>query len=301
VVLIVAGCADNPGERRGLGEPGTELADGFTVPEGAALIGTLFPGEATFYRRIPREERQGGDFYEEIPVDASWSAVLLVEDQPDKVVDRLADQAADLGYDERHRACVQGRGLVMCQVNLRRQERGFVRATLSLTTVRSVEAPEFAAHGVLTHRRLPARRVPVPPPPVAPARPTVPADVMAALPSVEPPPTPETGDVFGVPQAGSIRLAPGSRVVGPVRLWSRCTYGFLAVLEVAGELEPVLAYYRDQLRDQGLNVTLHEGDFRNRPLVSVNGSASGYGAIEFAFVVGGGQTPSYGRVEYCGD
>ena len=94
VALVVAGCADggsdpgllpeegaaDPGEVPLLG-PGTELAEGFTVPDGAELMTWPTAGWHT------------------TGVDAAWGASMWVTGDPIEVFNSLADQAVEQGYD----------------------------------------------------------------------------------------------------------------------------------------------------------------------------------------------------------
>ena len=67
--------------------PGTALGDGFTVPDGALLVGVPFPVDI------------GGQFDAELLEDAGWQARLLVTGVPRDVIDDLARQATDAGID----------------------------------------------------------------------------------------------------------------------------------------------------------------------------------------------------------
>jgi hypothetical protein len=102
LVVTLVGCGDDDGETTSASEasstgprtdaphlqgPGTEIADGLVVPDGAALAGTTF-------RWRDRYDRGGEPAIDE---HESWTALLLVEDDPFAVFDDLAAQVRELG------------------------------------------------------------------------------------------------------------------------------------------------------------------------------------------------------------
>jgi hypothetical protein len=84
VLIVVAGCSDDDPEPVGLLGPGTSITDGYVVPPGTQLVGSVFP-----------QVGEGALRPDSVPL----MAVLDIDGDPFAAWDDLAAQASEQGLD----------------------------------------------------------------------------------------------------------------------------------------------------------------------------------------------------------
>jgi hypothetical protein len=257
LVMLVActGGNDSPGPQAApidTSPPGTELADGFVVPEGAALLGPVIPGAVLTY---------GGS------ADApGWTALLDVDDDPLVALEDLVRQGEAQGLSALVTAGCAAVGDVRPECTTCETSGGFFRCwailggdgrEVRIHTVRSLDPPadhvlvqSFPGGLVATdHIWEPSVVDPVPEDPPAP----------------EPP---EVGDEL----VGEFRFVEGSTLVGPAV--GSADYALVRIDDPDAEqgyLDQVLAG-SEELQDV---VTVDHGDVRLRSIVGWVGAGGG--------------------------
>lgn len=206
IVVAAAACTggDDPPRPQTAPEdtspPGTDLADGFVVPDGAALLGPLFPA---------RVFGNGADI-----TAPGWTALLEVEDDPLAVVEDLVHQAEAQGLtapqpsgcpagDLRPECtvCSDDRGTYRCGAGLAGNGR-----VLSIITARTDDPPaDYAIVQAYPDARAVATDY-----------------VWQSTVAGPAPEDPTEGDAAAVGDelVDGFRLVEGSRSVGPVIAWS---------------------------------------------------------------------------------
>jgi len=231
--------------------PGTVIADGFFVPDGAVLIGAPLPIGPIGYMNGVEE------------IDDGWVAYLVVPGDPRDVIDQLRTQAADVGLSMRPVAASQhpeGSGDSFCQ----RDDAayyclGFASAedpadTPTLTAEFHRRPSRGAAPAqsqmrltysdtVSDQQRPPLeffREVGPSDSPLGPEPPAVPL-TWAPLPVV--------GEPFGLGGSNDLDLEAGSELLMPLMLGSviECgTSSYTALLAVTGDPDATVQGYIDQ-------------------------------------------------------
>lgn len=147
--FLIAGCSSDAGEPNPqiaegvppLPGPGTELLDGFVVPEGSQLLGPVFPfPQGTYAGQLP---------------ESAWSASLVVDGDPRVVVDDFLDQAVTAGLEVKSN-CEVGPRRATCSAHARRVVAGFDEEQVFFQVGRSASA----LGGTIDYQRWPPGLVP---------------------------------------------------------------------------------------------------------------------------------------------
>jgi hypothetical protein len=280
VALLAAGCNAGAGgsDREGAG---SRMDSVLVVPEGAELVGTVFPAAE----------------------EGNWDAVLLVTgDDPLAVLRDLVDQTDDAGYDV---STLRSDGAA-CDV--------FLGAALECRAYASRQgAPESYEFSLrwgnldgASFRHVLVRRdsesiwfepnltsvesdLPAPPEPV---------DDWEA---------PEVGDPVAAPPEAFgetvVELEAGGRMLGPAtHSWS-ATSGFNVVVALNDDVtvDQVVAAYAAQFEHRGFEGEISESSFEGRSAVSARYRQAGGGEIEAVAVAGSEEGSWFVLLSRAGD
>lgn len=248
-----------PVDGESLHPAGTQLGDGFTVADGTALVGGVFPTPTI--RFVDRTS----------VVDRGWRAVLLVAGEPREVMKRYRKQAAAVGMELHSRATLCGFGpsdprIYECFATGVLAAPGDPRAiSFLLMRGQSDFGPVSHLNIVYSDPDVPTRppydvalettlTPNAPPGPAAPAVPTIWAPIagpgrllfsdLAASNAVVAPVRVTRGSTAAVPVGPA-----ASGLYGPVSsaLFAN-SYDWMAVLRVTGDPQAVVRAYRRELR-----------------------------------------------------
>ena len=282
-LILLAACAETAQEQGGPGASASRelppptrtsgpLADGFEIEPGSSLMGAVFP----------------------LAFGEGGKAVLRVDGDAHRVVDGYIRQAQKLGFsrdepefpgpngapctdphddvkDER-----TGPFPVRCEASghkpddliwnlygfLGLDDRGYLFILVG-TARRSVESE------------------PLPPIPDGPVASVTDVEVAPGM-------TPEFDE--------AVRVVEGSAVIADPLPWDRGTGGYVAVLQVTGELIPILRRYQDQFTSDGFASV--EGLTGNDDVMRVSTWTAGGGTLDAVAVAG---NPSYLMIERYND
>jgi hypothetical protein len=297
LLVNAGGCSDDsastgvaaPGAPE-LPGPGTEIGAGFTVPDGALLLG-VFPTE---------NDVRGEDG----PVEA-WMADLFITGDARQVVEDLDHQTVEAGRTVAA-TCESGLSLgeARCQLYSRRVVDGFQVEWVFGNLVQVATEDHYASHLRIDYARWAEGVFPDEGPLAQLGRQL---DEMPATPA--PPLVPTEGEPVAErqygPRANPITVAEGVDVLAPVRTFDDCTGSFLAHLEVTGDVDEVVDVYRSQFRSFWGRATddqrYDEWEFRGRRAIRLFSHVSGGGDLTLDVVVGDGHVPTLARLHRCGD
>jgi hypothetical protein len=259
-------------------EAGEPIADGFTVPEGAVLLGRAIPnGIEVVYDGEPI-------------IDEGWTAYLVVPGDPRPVVEAVIDEASAAGFDMRV-GTIYASGESLCATGTDRASPGYACGAqgwdgepdasrrLSLDFVRSAEG-DRPALSFLQLRLVDSAR----PPGGGRLGPAMGERGPAAPDVAEAWVLPGEGDVigeeFGPEDLYRFEVVAGSRLIGPL-MSNLDGPGYVALLEVTGDLEQVWRAYAQQ----------HGEAMVGEPLVAADGTTTrtsaggGAGGSDFAITI----------------
>jgi hypothetical protein len=259
-------------------EAGEPIADGFTVPEGAVLLGRAIPNGI-------------GVVYDGVPIiDEGWTAYLVVPSDPRPVVDAVIDEASAAGFDMRV-GTIYASGESLCAAGTDRASPGYACGAqgwdgepdasrrLSVDFVRSAEG-DRPALSFLEVRLVDSAR---PPgggrlgPAIGERGPAAP-DVAEAW--VLPGEGEVIGEEFWPEDLYRFEIVAGSRLIGPL-MSNLNGPGYVALFEVTGDLEQVWRAYAQQ----------HGEATVSGPLVAADGTTTrtsaggGAGGSDFAITI----------------
>jgi hypothetical protein len=259
-------------------EAGEPIADGFTVPEGAVLLGRAIPNGI-------------GVVYDGEPViDEGWTAYLVVPGDPRPVVEAVVDEASATGFDMRV-GTIYASGESLCAAGTDRSSPGYACGAqgwdgepdasrrLSVDFVRTAEG-DRPALSFLELRLVDSARPPGgggPGPRIGERGPAAP-DVADARPL--PGEGEVIGEAFGPEDLYRFEVVAGSRLIGPL-MSNLNGPGYVALFEVTGELEQVWRAYAQQ----------HGEASAGDPLVAADGTTTrtsaggGAGGPDFAITI----------------
>jgi hypothetical protein len=292
VIALAAGCsADHRPDALApdlppLPGPGTELLDGYVVPEGAERLGGVYPfAELVYAGHLP---------------ESSWSVSFVVDGDPRVPADDVLDQARAAGLETRSN-CEVTSERVMCQVLARRLVNGYLEDEL---TFRADRGPESASGGMFYQRFGPGIR-PANGPGVwddpqdehwAPVTPM-------SFPPVEAEPGhfPESGEPFtDEPDVEPGIVVPdGAIVATPVA--DDCCGAYSALLYIPGDIEPVVADIEEQFgRWQYFETSTERQTIQGIDTVQVL-AASGEGGGQLTFQLVVDDSGSWARIQRSPD
>jgi hypothetical protein len=262
---------------------GSALPDGFTVPVGTRVLGPIGHGLG--------------------PDGNGFEVTLQLVGDPEAAMNDAVAQAEDHGLRLRGECYTRpDDGLAKsCRIGATRIEGGFVleRFGVGMTMTTAGSDRGYAAQMGMSYSRWPDGALAAsegalrpyeglghfPEPPATPAVPGT-DDVM--------PQSPYTDDqVF--------RVVPGTRVVAPVRTYDVCNGGFVAHVQVTGDLDRVVDETRRRFeRLSGIYYsTVEEGRSRDHATLRVDGGNDAW--ARFEVVIGNPGEPTWATVEYCTD
>lgn len=272
IVIMALGCSGaGIAARGGGGGPGTALGDGFSVARGSELIGTVFPGQG-----LSSNITAVGSTY-------TWSAVLRLEGNPIKVMNRYLRQADDAGfevgadcslsYDDGRAVPPSGRppnaesllSLTCTVIGGTRPDEG-APEDLSIELRRSADRTPYEDNIIIRFARLPADSAPrfAPQGWVA----TLPAAWETGVPDApEPPRVAKVGKAIRPGDPDAVRLidvVDGTRLLAPPALPCFGRGGFDAVLEITRDLDEALDASAMQFQRIDMSTHRSEGRFRGR-------------------------------------
>jgi hypothetical protein len=275
-VLTLAGCADAPSEAAAPApsppplRTSGPLADGFEIEPGSGLVGTVFPLGS------PTGSADG------------WQAVLRVDGDAERVFDGYVRQAEELGHAMNSGECCRaerqwcsrdgkpGPFPVSCTAYTHPPD--VVSLALSL---RGFVDGDGQGYVHVRADRVGTRAAPLPPVPDGEVAPGTDVEVAPGL-TFEP----------EIP----VRVVEGSALISEPLPPECATGGYVAVLQVTGELPPVLRGYEEQFRTVGFGNV--EGLIGNDDVLRLATEAAGGGTLSAVAVVG---DPSYVLLERCND
>jgi hypothetical protein len=275
-LLVLAGCADAPSEAaapapsppplRTIGS----LADGFEIEPGSGLVGAVFPLGS------PTGSADG------------WQAVLRVDGDAERVFDGYVRQAEELGHSMESGWCCRperewcsrdvkpGPFPVSCTAFTHPPD----VVSLALSLRGSVDA-DGRGYVHVRADRVDTVTEPLPPVPDGEGAPATDVEVAPGL-TFEP----ET----------PVRVVEGSAPISEPLPPECATGGYVAVLQVTGELAPVLRGYEEQFTGAGFGSD--EGLSGTDDVLRVSTSAAGGGTLSAVAVAG---DPAFLLLERCND
>jgi hypothetical protein len=295
LLALAAGCSDDGGDEAvpplaeelpPLPGPGTELLDGYVVPEGAELIGGLRVGPQLIY--------------DEHEPESSWYARWVVDGDPRPVIDDLLDQAVAAGLDVRSN-CETRNQTLACSGRARRVVDGYEVEQLEFTATRGKHEH---GGGVSYQQWAPG---------------VYPQDTAHAFdeadvrwsdgPPFDPPALiveghyPEVGESLvdhPLPPDTPLTVAEGTVVAEPV-VADAC--GFTALLYVPGDIEPVVEHYREQFAAWEAEFGPDVERTTDRGIETIRFGASELGGLDLHFeaVVGREGEGNWATVSRCDD
>jgi hypothetical protein len=304
LVVAIIVLADGDSDRSGAGGlfgPGTAIGDGFTVAEGATLLGSRFPEVSSIYRGTPR---------------LGWSAVLLVDGDPGQVLRAYVAQSEAQGMRTQilGGACFRTGRLIQCTLS---REAGPLdapaghRLYVKLLRSQSGVPGPFASHLLLQYEQwgdpslLPQETVT--------STPDV-SDPVAGVSFGPPPQQPgraTTGEPiidprYGPRDRGVITVEDGSQLLAPPAPEVCTTGGYQGVFRVTGDPRDVVERYAQQFTEKlGPGEQGFQGEVRAVKrdgfdvLEATWGQSGGGGVKALAVTLPDGD--SYLTIERCAD
>jgi hypothetical protein len=298
VGALMVACSDDSGGTSFLADelpllpgPGEPLLDGYVVPEGAQLLGEVFPFDQLVFDGHHAE--------------SSWTASFVVAGDPRIPLDDVLDQARSDGMETRSN-CIVRPEQVDCQARARKVIDGFLEGEVVFRVTRG---PTSQSGGISYQRFAPGVRpvdgsfIPgvwddpqdehwTPSPPAS----FPPAEVPGRRPGV--------GEPFAEDQQGVdplIVVPEGTVVALPVAEDTCATGGFDAVLFIPGDLAPVVADVEEQFSDGFSDAEVTRARVQGIRTVQVSSYQSGAGGLSFDAVVSRDGSGGWARIGRCND
>lgn len=246
---------------------------------------------------------QPGPTFRDVPTEEYWVSDLLIVGDGREAMSALADQVSARGLSVSVQCSFSDRG-GSCDLMGSRRVDGFVIDEVQIGLAISVPGVEgYAGHIHITHLRWPPDLI---------DRPDLepPGRHLAPLPAPQPAPAiPLEGDPVVAEQYSyggpPVTVAQGARIVAPVRTLDVCaTGGYIANLEVAGDVDDFVEEYRRQFAafwEEDGEESLSRTTSRGRESIHLTNYASGGGDVSLDVLVGRGTEPTWARLSRCND